>query len=153
MSLIMLFIILQSILLLFMLLHDLIKVPPFNDIDALRATDSTSWLIFSTIVNSFCVAIPLYLTLQLFFQSAFSCARLIIVCFYALLTFGTICSWWMPYILGSSASHKMHFHKFKNTHHFLPARGNNVVPNSLHVVLHLLVWSCCALSIYFYFMV
>lgn len=152
MFLVMLFVILESILLLFMLFHDLIKVPPFNDVDAIRKEDSVGELVFSTVINTFFVATPLYLTLQYFFKAIIpSWVLLINLIFYTILTIGAICSWWIPYIFGSSASHKMHFYKFKNTHHFLPARGDNVVPNSLHVVLHLLIWSCCALSIYFYY--
>ena len=63
MILIMFFIILQLILLFFMLLHDWIKIPPLNDIDALRKEDSIEGIVFSVMVNSFFVAIPLYLSL------------------------------------------------------------------------------------------
>ncbi|MBP9765239.1 hypothetical protein KBD08_02790 [Candidatus Babeliales bacterium] len=102
-------------------------------------------IIFFTIINSLCVAIPLYMTLFYFKTKLLS-----IVYFYGGLTVGTIASWWVPYIFGSSAIHKQQFLKFKNTHYFLPTRGDNVRPNTLHVVLHLLVWSCFGLSLYFY---
>ena len=139
------FIVLQSILLVFMVFHDWISVRPFNDIDAIKKAESISVRIFSTIFNSLCVAIPLYLTMHAHVESIFT-----ILCFYGGLTVGTILSWWIPYIFGSSAVHKQQFARFKNTHHFLPARGDHVTPNSLHVVLHVLVWSCFGLSLYFY---
>jgi hypothetical protein len=64
------------------------------------------------------------------------------------LTFGTIASWWVPYIYGSSAEHKKGFAEYHDTHAFLPARGNNIVPNTLHCILHMHVWICFAISIY-----
>jgi len=67
-----LFIALQVILLAFMSFHDLISIRPFNDVDAIRKNDSTLGIIFSTIMNSLCVAIPLYLTLFYFSSGLFS---------------------------------------------------------------------------------
>jgi len=43
---------------------------------------------------------------------------------------------------------KADFAEYENTHHFLPARGDNVVPNTLHVILHLQIWICFILSVY-----
>jgi hypothetical protein len=71
MILIMFFIILQLILLLFMLLHDWIKIPPLNDLDALCKEDSVGGIVFSTIVNVLFVAVPLFLTLQYFLKRQF----------------------------------------------------------------------------------
>ncbi|MBI2344741.1 hypothetical protein HYV10_01560 [Candidatus Dependentiae bacterium] len=141
-----LFISFQVVLLGFMLFHDWISIPPFNDIEAIRKNHSRLSILFSTLINSLCVAIPLYLTLFYFDSSL-----LVILCFYSGLTAGAIVSWWAPYFFGSSIAHKKSFSKFKNTHHFLPVRGDNVIPNSLHVVLHLFILACFALSLYFYF--
>lgn len=139
------FVFLQVMLLFVMLSHDLIPMRPFNDVDALKQNESMFRIILFTVINALCVAVPLYMTLF-----HYNTALLTIVYCYGGLTIGTIASWWVPYVFGSSVAHKQQFLKFKNTHYFLPKRGDNVRPNTLHVVLHLLVWSCFGLSLYFY---
>ncbi len=67
---------------------------------------------------------------------------------YGLLTTGTLVAWWIPYFFGSSDAHKAGFAEYDSTHHFLSARGDNVIPNTMHVVMHLFIWSCFALSVY-----
>lgn len=144
------FIILQCILLIFMLFHDWVSVRPFNDIDALKQVDSHFYRLLGSVINGTLVLIPLILTCIFFHREHIPYLAIFFVfAFYLLLTIGTIFSWWVPYIFGSSEAHKQQFIKFKNTHYFLPERGDNIVPNTLHVILHLLVWACLAISIYF----
>ena len=71
---------------------------------------------------------------------------------YGLLTVGTLAAWWIPYIFGSYEKHKQGFIEYKDTHHFLPPRGDNVIPNTMHVIMHMFIWSCFALSLYYLFM-
>ncbi len=141
------FIVLQCLLLFFMLFHDWIPVPPFNDIEALKKVDSNRVRLRGSLINGTFVLVPLILTI-IYRHHLPLAAKLIILLFYAALTVGTILSWWVPYLFGSSEKHRQAFSKFQHTHHFLPARGNHVVPNTLHVVLHLQVWLCFAISIY-----
>lgn len=144
------FIVLQFLLLAFMLFHDWIPVPPLNNIPDLKRADSDYYRLLGSVINGTTVLIPLILTLIYFQKPTFPLfASISIVIFYAMITIGTILSWWVPYFFGSSPKHKQEFKKFKNTHHFLPARGDHVVPNTLHIMLHLQVWLCLALSIYF----
>jgi len=144
-----LFIALQFVLLLFMLFHDWIPVPPFNDIVALKLTDSNLYRLIGSAINGITVLIPLIITIA-YYQHPFMplSAIIILVAFYTLLTTGTIFSWWIPYLFGSSPNHKLAFNKFNNTHYFLPKRGDNVVPNTLHIILHLQIWTCLIISIY-----
>ncbi len=143
-----LFIILQFILLLFMIFHDWISIPPFTDIAALKANTSYFYRLLGSFINGMIVFIPLMLTL-IYYQSGIPrSTEITIFIFYLILTIGTICSWWVPYLFGSSQEHKKQFSRFKNTHHFLPARGDNVIPNTLHVVLHLQVWACLIIATY-----
>lgn len=142
------FIVLQVILLFFMLSHDWISVKPFNDIAALKRDDTTAYRLLGSVINGLFVLIPLTLT-WIYRDHLPLVVNWIIIGFYAVLTLGTILSWWVPYFWGSSEKHRQAFRKFQNTHHFLPSRGNNVVPNTLHVVLHLQVWTCLVLAIYF----
>lgn len=132
-----------------MIFHDWISVPPFNDIETIKVTDSNLYRLLGSIINGVTVLIPLIITSTYYRQlyiSLSSAATLVI--FYFILTLGTILSWWTPYFFGSSQKHKQAFSKFKNTHYFLPRRGDNVVPNTLHIVLHLQVWTCLVISIY-----
>lgn len=143
------FIGLQVSLFLWMILHDWISVKPFNDLDTLKKYDSNFGIFFQSFVNGLMVFIPLLLTiLQYRAGEAYIKMARIICIFYLITTVGTILSWWVPYIFGSPKSHKEEFLKFKNYHTFLPVRGNNVVPNTLHVLLHLQVWLCFGISLY-----
>ena len=147
-ALLIIFITVQITLLLFMALHDIIPVPPLNDIDTLARDHSLLSRCLNGLINSIFVIIPLALTIyympNLPFWAVCTC-----VVFYGILTVGTVFAWWVPYLFGSSATHKQEFMMFKNTHHFLPARGDNVIPNTLHVLLHLQVWFCLGVAIYF----
>jgi hypothetical protein len=133
-----------------MLFHDWIPVSPFNDIEALQITDSNFYRLLGSSINGVTVLIPLIITIT-YYQQPFMpyFATITLIAFYGLLALGSIFSWWIPYLLGSSPEHKQAFRKFKNTHCFLPKRGDNVVPNTLHIVLHLQIWACLIISIYF----
>lgn len=144
------FILLQIILLLFMLFHDWVSFPPLNDIKTLKIHDSNFSRLLGSLINGITVLFPLIICLRYYEKNIFPQAEIkTVFTFYFLLTIGTILSWWVPYFFGSPKKHKEKFNKFKNTHHFLPERGDNVIPNTLHVILHLQVWACLAISIYF----
>lgn len=144
-----LFIILQIILLFFMLFHDWIPVPPFNNVEDLKKVDSNKHLFIGSCINGLSVLIPLLITIKIYNEPKIPVSDAITIsAFYFCLTVGTILSWWTPYFFGSSPQHKQRFMKFKNTHHFLPPRGDHVVPNTLHVVLHLQVWACLVFSLW-----
>jgi len=146
-AILLLFIILQIILFFFMTLHDWIHLPPFTDIRALeKHSTKTGRLINSAIFGLF-ILTPLSLTLL--YQPHFPTwilTQLILI--YGFLSLGTIISWWIPYFFGSSAEHKAGFVEYRHTHHFLPSRGDNLVPNTLHVILHLQIWTCFYMSLY-----
>lgn len=144
------FILLQLILLFFMIFHDWISVPPFNNIEALKISDGNLHRLLGSATNGILILIPLIITLIYRQKSHFSFLAIInISIFYFFLTIGTILSWWTPYFFGSSQKQKQLFSKFKNTHYFLPKRGDNIIPNTLHVILHLQIWLCLVISVYF----
>ena len=128
-----------------MIFHDWIPVPPFNDVIALKKEDGNWGRLFSSFVNGTFVIIPLYLTIS--YMDDISIVAWKIFIFYFILTIGTILSWWVPYIFGSPESHKKHFRKFDNTHNFLPKRGTNIIPNTLHIILHIQIWVCMIISL------
>lgn len=146
-NIILIFIILQTILLFFMALHDWIHLPPLTDIRELEKHHSKKQRLIASSIYAILVLIPLSLTL--FYKDNLSSWILInIVIFYLLLSIGVILSWWVPYFFGSSEEHKKAFAEYRNTHHFLPARGDNIIPNTLHVIFHLQIWACFVISLY-----
>jgi hypothetical protein len=141
------FIALQIVLLFFMTFHDWIHIPPFIDITELEKHSTKKGRLINSTIFFFIVFIPLMLTWV--YRSNLTPWILINIClFYVLLTVGTIFSWWVPYFFGSSEKHKADFAEYKNTHHFLPARADNVIPNTFHVILHLQIWTCFGISLY-----
>ena len=145
------FLFLQCILFVFMFLHDWVDIFPLNDIKALRNNHSYKILIIQTIINVLVILYPLLLTYIYADYGYPYWVTIAFVCCYGFLTLGTIMTWWVPYLFGSSIQYKAGFVEYKNTHHCLPARGDNVIPNTLHVVLHILVWACFAISLYIFF--
>lgn len=152
-SMVSFFIAIQIILFFFMILHDWVDIPPFTDLKTLKAAHPFKFRLTGSIINGGFILIPLVITF-LYLHSSFPLwARILFASIYGLLTFGTITAWWIPYFGGSYLLHgnKAGFGEYKNTHSFLPARGDNVVPNTLHIVLHLQIWICFGLSLYLLF--
>ena len=57
---------------------------------------------------------------------------------YIVLFLGEIRAWWIPYFFRAEPKRAERYQiMFGNTHSFLPRR-NGIVPNTLHVILHLL---------------
>lgn len=135
------FIILQFSLLLLMLLQDWFPFAPFNHIEAF----DLSYRLIGSIINGSFVFIPLLITLINYHEETMSlAANISLVAFYFTLTIGTVFSWWVPYFLGGFKSQKQQVSQAQ----FFPNSAENIIPNTLHTILHLQIWSCLALSIY-----
>ena len=147
------FIIIQCILFLFMALHDWINIPPLTNLPALRKAHSLQSRLIGSLINSILVLIPIIVTLVYMSSPLPLWARLIFALIYGLITVGTITAWWIPYFGGGYLIHGngAGFEEYRDTHAFLPARGDNVIPNTLHVILHVQVWICFGLSLYWLF--
>lgn len=142
------FIFLQVVLLFFMTFHDWVHLPPLTNIREMEKHSSWIGRLINSTIFFFLIFIPLFLTWyyqpNFPFWVVFSIAN-----FYGWLTLGTILSWWLPYFFGSySEEHKKAFAEYENTHHFLPAIGDNIIPNTFHVILHIQIWTCFGISLY-----
>jgi len=136
-----------------MALHDWVDIPPLTNLPALRKAHSFRFRLIGSLVNAGLILIPIIITLC-YMASPFPLwARLLMTVIYGLITVGTLAAWWIPYFGGGYWAYgdKTGFEEYRNTHSFLPARGNNVVPNTLHVILHIQVWTCFGLSLYWLF--
>lgn len=144
------FIIIQCLLFFFMAFHDWIDIPPFTNLAALKKAHSLKFRLIGSFVNATLVLIPIIVTFVYLSSSPPLWARLFFVSIYGLITFGTITAWWIPYFGGGYWIHdnQAGFEEYRNTHSFLPVRGDNVIPNTLHVILHIQVWICFGLSLY-----
>lgn len=151
MHLIPVFIVVQIILLFCITLHDWIHVPPLTNMRELEKHSTRLGRIINSTVFFFFVFIPLLLTwlYQLIYPFW---VIFVMTCFYGLLTLGTIVSWWIPYFFGSyTEEFKKAFAEYEDTHHFLPPIGDHVIPNTLHVLLHVQIWTCFGISLYLLF--
>lgn len=151
MDIISFFIGLQIVLLVIMTFHDWVHVPPLTNIRELEKHSTYRGRLINSTIFFFFVCIPLFLTWHYArpypFWVIFS-----IVNFYGWLTLGTILSWWVPYFFGSySQEHKEGFAEYEDTHHFLPAIKDHVIPNTFHVILHVLIWSCLYIACYLWY--
>ncbi len=147
------FLILQCILFLFMALHDWVEVRPFTDLAALRKAHSFKIRLIGSLINAVLVLLPLAATF-LYLGSPFPLwAKLLFTIIYGFITLGTITAWWIPYFGGGYLvqGNKAGFEEYQDTHTFLPARKDHVVPNTLHVILHIQVWACFGISLYWLF--
>lgn len=143
------FILLQLILFFLMTFHDWVHLPPLTDIAELEKHSSFWGRVLNSVIFALWIIITLVLTVQ-YAPELPTWVMVVLITFYGLLTLGTLFSWWLPYFFGSSAAHKKAFIEYKNTHHFLPARGDNVVPNTFHVILHLIIWTCFGIALSMY---
>lgn len=145
-----LFIVIQCVLFFFMALHDWIDMPPFTNLAALKKAHSLKFRLIGSFINATLVLIPLIVTFFYLESSLPMWARLFFVSIYGLITFGTITAWWVPYFGGGYLVHgnKAGFEEYQDTHSFLPPIGDNVVPNTLHIILHIQIWICFILSLY-----
>jgi len=136
-----------------MAFHDWVDIPPFTNLAALKKAHSLKFRVIGSIVNAGLVLIPLILTLIYMASTLPLWARLLFTVIYGLITFGTITAWWIPYFGGGYLVHgnAAGFEEYRNTHTFLPPRGDNVIPNTLHVVLHIQVWISFGLSLFWLF--
>src|SRR5581483_1561438 len=111
-TLLLFFLLLQIVLLFFITLHDWIHIPPLIDIKELEKHHSKKERLITSTIFFFIVFIPLALTWM--YRTDLSLWVLInINSFYGFLTLGTIFSWWIPYLFGSSAEHKQAFAEYK----------------------------------------
>ena len=134
-----------TLLFLALALHDLVNFPPLTNLVDMKKYESDARRYTDACINGLFGLIPL--TLLLFYRTALpGWALKTIIGFYGVLLIGAFFAWYVPYFFGSSASHREAFKKFENTHHFLPKRGENIVPNTFHVILHVMMLACLTLA-------
>jgi hypothetical protein len=135
-------IVLQLYMVLFLLLHDWVKIGPFTDPTGFGDENSLGELIFQTVVNTLPILIGFVLAL-LYMGKRFPIGAKIYICLlYPIYLFGEFQAWWLPYFFGKALGRDIdevvarYEVMFGNTHAFLPPL-NGIVVNTAHVLLHL----------------
>lgn len=120
----------------FLWLHDWVPLGRLNDITAVRQAQTRGQLITVTLIQS----IPY--TLGLIFTLLYAGSRVPgwlgswLWISYGLLWLGELRAWWLPYLFRAEPQRAARYRRmFGHTHAFLPLR-NGMVPNTLHVMLH-----------------
>jgi len=130
--------VLQTIQVALLWLHDWVPIGRLNDVAAVRAQDSTFRLIFTTLFQSLPFTIGLVFSYLYFIRGASYPHWLYswLWVSYGILFAGELTAWWLPYLTRPApARAKRYRAMFGNTHSFLPIR-NKIVPNTLHCLLH-----------------
>jgi len=124
---------------LFLLLHDWVDIYPLNDLTTFNKHCSLRNKVLMTIVNT-----PFFIMYTIILLSYWSTpfswyAKIYLILCNALFSIGIIFSWWAPYLFGFPVEQTKELHKTHgSTHTFLPLIGNNPVPNTLHVIFHII---------------
>ena len=132
--------ILQGVQVSFLLLHDYVPLGRWNNLEAVRRSDSPGALLKTTLLSATpfvlvfavsCVywkAWPKWLDMWLWYS-------------YVILLVGAVMAWWGPYLLWSSPERAERYRvRFAGTIKFLPER-HGIRPDALHVLFHLCVVS------------
>lgn len=142
---------LQAVILLFLIFHDWVPLGNLNDIDAVHHLLTTNELIIQTIMNSVPFAVAFFLCCLYAGKAYPLLMRLFLLFYFPILFYGALSAWWIPYFFGTSAEKAAQYEiMFGNTHTILPIL-NDITPNTIHLIFHLLLLFVVILTIYFIF--
>jgi hypothetical protein len=127
---------LQTFTVLFLALHDWIPLGTLNNVAGVRATDSRSKLFATTLLSAAPYAFGLAASIIYFRKPYPDWLFWWLWASYALLFFGQLRAWWIPYLLRPDPARAARYQQmFGGTHAFLPER-HGIRPNTLHILLH-----------------
>jgi hypothetical protein len=138
-------VVLQLFVVLFIALHDWIPLGKLNNVEAARKADPTWKLLLVTVFSTLPFLIGLVASIH---YAATRFANWLIWWLwisYGLGAYGFLRTWWIPYLLVKDAARATRYQaRFAGTHAFLPER-NGLRPDTLHVLLHLVILTIIAL--------
>jgi hypothetical protein len=132
-------IVLQIFVVLFLALHDWIPLGSLNDVKAVQAADSRMRLVIVTILSTLPFAVALWGTIVN--ANALMPAWLFWLLWigYVTLLYGALRAWWIPYLFVPNPARAARYQSmFGRTASFLPEH-NGIRPNTLHVILHIVI--------------
>ncbi len=135
-----------------MVVQDLVPLGPLNDVDAISEDRSFNEILTVTLIGTVQILILLSIVLLFMGKRYPIWIRLWLVIHQSFIFVGALIDWWIPYFFGFGAEERVERYQqmFGETHAFLP-EINGIVPNTLHVIFHLLLLLCILLTIYISF--
>jgi hypothetical protein len=130
------FLTLQSLVVIFLLFHDWIPLGRLNNLNAIRSQDSFGRRVFVTLLPGLPAGVCLWLTVKHFGQPYTMPTEMWLWITYGILFAGVLRAWWIPYLLVPDAARAARYQTiFADTHTFLPRR-NGIAPDTLHTAFH-----------------
>jgi hypothetical protein len=127
---------LQAFQVAFLWLHDWIPLGRLNDVAAVRRQDPIGRLILGTLISSAPFTVGLFFSARHLHSALPGWLTIWLWVSYGLLFLGELQAWWVPYLLRPDPERAERYRAmFGNTIAFLPIR-NGIVPNTLHILLH-----------------
>ena len=133
------FLALQGYVVVFLLLHDWVPLGRLNNVAAVKGEDSRLRTVFVTLLPAVPAAIGLYYGARYFSRAYPDWLEMLLWITYGLFLAGMLRAWWIPYLFVPDKERAERYRVlFAGTHSFLPPR-NGIVPDTLHVSLHLAI--------------
>ena len=128
----------QALQVVFLLLHDWVPLGRLSNLAAVRAIDSTSRLVWTTLLS----ALP-YVAGLVFSMATFPnwpmWLREYLMWLYAISVIAILWAWWIPYLSSTGLGRAERYReRFAGTLTFLPKR-HGFAPDALHTVYHAVV--------------
>jgi hypothetical protein len=128
---------LQTIVVVFLLFHDWVPLGSLNNLAAIRREDSLARSIFATLLPAIPAAVGLFFSAEYFGEAYPHWLNMFLWITYGLFLIGVLRAWWIPYLFKSDPERAARYQIiFANTHTFLPNR-NGMAPDTLHTCFHL----------------
>jgi hypothetical protein len=141
------FVILQTLLLLLFLVQDTVNLAPFNNLGAQVRHLGWTKLLLGTLFIASGTGVSLHLTIRFDGVPLPFSAKLFFVLWWGMVMGGMFMSWYKPYFFGPTRKElDLYQALFTGTHSLLPVRRGFAGPNTLHLVLHALMISCALFS-------
>lgn len=148
--------ILQGYMVLFLALHDWVKIGPFTDPDGFDNANTLKEAILQTVGNTLPILFSFLLAIMFAGKTYPLAARIYLMLVYPIYLFGEFQAWWLPYFFGKTIGRDFeetvarYQVMFGETHAFLPEM-NGIVVNTAHVFLHSATMTSFFIFLYLFF--
>jgi hypothetical protein len=135
----------QSLVVLFIALHDWVPLGRLNNLKAVRAADTTIRLVFVTALSALPYAVGLAASLYFVSSRMPNWLTWWLWISYGLGVYGMVRAWYWPYMIGGDPARAERYQqRFAHTHAFLPTL-HGIRPDTLHVCFHVVYLSALVL--------